>query len=989
MTPHQRFRHGDIVESLAVRRDKTTGEHFSQLIDIQETFPDAVRFKVNGVVINFLEDENEQRYEPKRVAHYPDDIIDIVTASPPAYAPLCSPANAQTAQTNFGDPCHPSQLLSNIDVDLAISNLSLQPSPSINPGTLARRPVFPQPSSLTSSNPVIQHQIDRSTDQQSTHHQQLLKQLIQMVEQQNEMVQQQNEMLREQAAAKERDDRMLQELAEAKERDEEMHMMQQQTIDRLIVAQQRIEAILVQNYELHEYPIPRLFVILPHSYKSRDPRNFLMERFRLYFLCECEEGCDTSASHGTFSSHLRITEEISKSLIPVKNRVHLAEHEGYELSRPTEFFDRFGPYVLGMLRILRHCLAVSTVVSQGMALAEDSVRDVMHGVESISKSTMEAVNVSINFLQQKMDDNVVIGDLAGERDGEEDNVFENLAALEGADLRRLDTFLRSNDEDKILGNLYRITTEQGHVKWVCFEHYQERYRATALFSFVQSVETAGGVYDAHLRKVTISLKSSTSAKDFFRRLVKQASAIDQLDVSLDWKFGSSDLVMLVDMVFKSSVKVLKLDLKEVDKVSATIASLRPGRGRYHSLLGLLSSPKLRGLCFSNLLLLGTRTSDLSSSQSPSLLQSFHFLQTIYPEDSSRLANILSHCPGLVDLHLGSHHSYSSLGLPLHRAICTLEKLQVLHLYRLNADRMIDDESLSLSAPEIMKDVVFTGTAFINSYVQKAIRRSMAMLEVLVVQDSYFANRPMDPTSLSSATPELWGGYVVSELATDALFSRLSHLDISFHMTYLSVKFFASVLPRLNLTHFGAGFHAKKLLHHVNFGPLRSLSVMIWEKAALEALVEAVEGEDGSQNCQQLDILRIEYSIGGTEVLLANALSKLSLRELHVVGLSDVALRRVLATVNLSRLHFVSICESDYRWSVEAILSTRSDEFAEDLVVELSSIRAYKENDILLEGAREAQGTATRLAQRRLVSVEHDSECQYLRYMSSVLPKSTF
>ncbi|KAF9080696.1 hypothetical protein BGX23_001789, partial [Mortierella sp. AD031] len=242
-----------------------------------------------------------------------------------------------------------------------------------------------------------------------------------MVEQQNEMVQQQNEMLREQAAAKERDDRMLQELAEAKERDEEMHMMQQQTIDRLIVAQQRIEAILVQNYELHEYPIPRLFVILPHSYKSRDPRNFLMERFRLYFLCECEEGCDTSASHGTFSSHLRITEEISKSLIPVKNRVHLAEHEGYELSRPTEFFDRFGPYVLGMLRILRHCLAVSTVVSQGMALAEDSVRDVMHGVESISKSTMEAVNVSINFLQQKMDDNVVIGDLAGERDGEEDN----------------------------------------------------------------------------------------------------------------------------------------------------------------------------------------------------------------------------------------------------------------------------------------------------------------------------------------------------------------------------------------------------------------------------------------------------------------------------------------------------------------------------------------------------------------------------------------
>lgn len=59
--PYQRFRHGDIIESLAVRKDKITGEHYSRVIDIQETFSGAVRFKVNGIVLNFLEDENEQR----------------------------------------------------------------------------------------------------------------------------------------------------------------------------------------------------------------------------------------------------------------------------------------------------------------------------------------------------------------------------------------------------------------------------------------------------------------------------------------------------------------------------------------------------------------------------------------------------------------------------------------------------------------------------------------------------------------------------------------------------------------------------------------------------------------------------------------------------------------------------------------------------------------------------------------------------------------
>lgn len=115
-------------------------------------------------------------------------------------------------------------------------------------------------------------------------------------------------------------------------------------------------------------------------------------------------------------------------------------------------------------------------------------------------------------------------------------MFKELAALEGADLRRLNSFLRNKDADKILGNLYRIMTDQGHVNGVCLNHHKETYRHTALSSFVQSVEAAGETYDPHFRKVTISLTSSTSAKDFLKRLVGQSPAIDVLDVSLDWKF---------------------------------------------------------------------------------------------------------------------------------------------------------------------------------------------------------------------------------------------------------------------------------------------------------------------------------------------------------------------------------------------------------------------------------------------------------------------
>lgn len=61
MPPHQQFRYGTTIESLAVQRDKITGVFYSRLDDIQETFPGASRFKVDGVIINFLVNEHELR----------------------------------------------------------------------------------------------------------------------------------------------------------------------------------------------------------------------------------------------------------------------------------------------------------------------------------------------------------------------------------------------------------------------------------------------------------------------------------------------------------------------------------------------------------------------------------------------------------------------------------------------------------------------------------------------------------------------------------------------------------------------------------------------------------------------------------------------------------------------------------------------------------------------------------------------------------------
>lgn len=56
----QRFRQGNKVELLAVRKDKTTGVLYIRKKDVQRVFPGTCLFKVDGVVLYYLEDENEK-----------------------------------------------------------------------------------------------------------------------------------------------------------------------------------------------------------------------------------------------------------------------------------------------------------------------------------------------------------------------------------------------------------------------------------------------------------------------------------------------------------------------------------------------------------------------------------------------------------------------------------------------------------------------------------------------------------------------------------------------------------------------------------------------------------------------------------------------------------------------------------------------------------------------------------------------------------------
>ncbi|KAF9935821.1 hypothetical protein BGZ67_002956 [Mortierella alpina] len=125
---------------------------------------------------------------------------------------------------------------------------------------------------------------------------------------------------------------------------EEMKQLQVKALEQLAVLQSRIQAVLTQTYELHEFPIPRLFVVLPQYPSGWDILEPFTDKYRLYFLCERGDHTKKAGSNSN-----------------IPHKIHFATHEGYEIARPTEFFQHYGPYILTVLKMLKFGVSVASV----------------------------------------------------------------------------------------------------------------------------------------------------------------------------------------------------------------------------------------------------------------------------------------------------------------------------------------------------------------------------------------------------------------------------------------------------------------------------------------------------------------------------------------------------------------------------------------------------------------------------------------------------
>ncbi|KAK3817823.1 MAG: hypothetical protein J3R72DRAFT_427297 [Linnemannia gamsii] len=465
----------EVTRSVHPGVEETQYVPFVLLQDIQELFPHVSTFMCGTRILNYMRDANYDRLIPWRFA-YQTEAITIAETEPSML---------------------PTEML---------PESSSMPHPSSRTG---------QMSSATSHRPlfVLIAEKDKCIE---AHHKAVESGQVDHIQSSSLALQESYERIR---------DRHQHDYDTSKRMEE----MQIQVLRRRI-------AILRQTYELHEYPNPRLFIILPRDTSEWNSTNLLNNQFRLYFLCECSE--HTQVFNGDNTN--------------IPYHIHIVKHEGYDLQRPTEFFQKYGRYMLTLLEMIQRGASMDGYRFSAFFSVNFSAAIEMP-TNSQDTITLPAINQSIEYLQSLSDEQ----DAA---EGTSGNSFDKQEALDGADLRNLGVFIKSKGQDRTLGNLYRTISEEGHVRWICSDHYHLAYKTLVKQAFVTTVNLNGGHFDPRLSRATVSLGSKIRAAEFFKALAK-ARRVEELVVTFDWEGTMVDLEVFGVALRSAAVTVLRLDLQ--------------------------------------------------------------------------------------------------------------------------------------------------------------------------------------------------------------------------------------------------------------------------------------------------------------------------------------------------------------------------------------------------------------------------------------------
>ncbi|KAF9291324.1 hypothetical protein BGZ68_004412 [Mortierella alpina] len=375
-----------------------------------------------------------------------------------------------------------------------------------------------------------------------------------------------------------------------------------------MLMQNKVQEVLTQTHELHENPVPRLFIVLPvlmidptipeattlnrRSSSVSNGNAAAMDgavpgsdqrKFRLHFLCEC----GNNATKPLRTSGL--------------NHIHFVEHEGYEIVKPAEFFKKYGAFIRSLSHLLR-CGTVSippllSILAhqqlQQQQLQQQKVQDANSiykayalGQETLKNQILDTrLAEAIEYLDSLEAANIDLQD-------------PPIEFFDGADVRQLQAYVNiPSPHVQSPAELYRIVTTSGAVKWICKEHYRSTVHQQNELSFQQEIANMKGHYDLKTGRATVRLGSAQDASQFYRSIAK-AQNMQELDVGLGWSFNESDLQKFVQAVSETRIGILALDGCKL-KTDPSVRLMNFGK-KYDPLLRIIYGSKIGTLKLANM-----------------------------------------------------------------------------------------------------------------------------------------------------------------------------------------------------------------------------------------------------------------------------------------------------------------------------------------------------------------------------------------------------
>ncbi|KAK3829188.1 MAG: hypothetical protein J3Q66DRAFT_324578 [Benniella sp.] len=655
---------------IPTRFDKRTEERFILWEDIQATFKDANYATYDGEVVLFTVDDNFKHLTPRRIAYYPGAILDVVVSAPEqavrpsfdtqsqAISVAVSTAGSPNLTQSTSDCKHIDTIengeavisvwaaesshtpVEHVDACLMASNVkSSSDTKAICPQGHDRvATVFQQLSELTDATAQV---MDKGRDRRSSilvaEARRSLQQFRQLVKRSSSGISLSDRLARMSIVVSTKDN------SSVSVQDATFHILQkmmdsqQQILNRQVSLQKNVKAVGRQTYELFEYPIPRLFVVLPKPRRRRDAvlRPF-RKQFRLFFLCEC-----SSHTEDGWSTH--------------PHGIHLAKHEGYDLDNVDEFFEKYGSHVLKVMKMLKIGLSVAGVAVPGLSHLElvEGIESTAKALEMASRNCRPLIDdVTASIRTQLKGDNELMekASVSGQMR------FNSLKALEGSDLRQLESYLRNHDSGRVLGNLNRIVTHDGDVRWVCNDHYHKDYSKDSVLRFKDIVKASGGMFLEQDGWVTVDIKRRAQAKEFYEAMVK-TPGVRTLLIALRWEVTQADLEALEAAVTKTGVTRLFLFGTYAQK--SGLSFLRNNK-RYNPIVRLMCNGHLESMDVNSFADFYQRITDFPMTMT-SRLEELRIHSRFSPSDrtqKSALKFILKHSPYLRDLRIATKDLYN-------------------------------------------------------------------------------------------------------------------------------------------------------------------------------------------------------------------------------------------------------------------------------------------------------------------------------------------